>query len=111
MLDYPLKWVYNIPTIVDREIKMKSAIEELYYGDWGGQTNVKISKDYTKKADRAEHYAKKLEEQIKENAEVLQAYWKFREAYDDAISFELRDYYKAGFRNAVRLMTDSLGEE
>lgn len=90
---------------------MESAIESLYYGDWGSQTNVKISKEYTKKADRAERRAKELEELLKENEEALEAFEKFREAYDDASCSELRDYYKAGFKNAVRLMTDSLGVE
>ncbi len=90
---------------------MKSAIEELYYGDWGGQENVKISKDCFNKAERAERYAKKLEELMKENAEMLETFEKFREFYVDAISFELCNYYKSGFRNAVRLMTDALGEE
>jgi len=27
------------------------------------------------------------------------------------IALAVRDHYKAGFRNAVRLMTDALGEE
>ena len=90
---------------------MKSAIEELYYGDWGGQTNIKISKEYTKKADIAERWAKKVEEFLKGNEEACEVFLRFRELYDDAICIELCDYYKAGFRNAVRLMTDSLGEE
>lgn len=90
---------------------MQSAIEELYCGDWGGQANVKISKEYTKKADRAERYSEKVEELLKDNAEALEAFQKFREAYEDAISIEACDFYKAGFRNAVRLMTDSLGAE
>lgn len=90
---------------------MKSAIEELFYGDWGGQTNVKTSKESIKKADRAERCANRLEEILKENAEAVEAFMKYREVYDDAVSYELFDYYKAGFKNAVRLMTDSLGEE
>lgn len=90
---------------------MKSAIEELYYGDWGGQTNVKISKEYTEKADGAERYAAKVEDLLKENAEVLEVFQKFREAYEDANAIEVCDFYKAGFKNAVRLMTDLLGEE
>ncbi|MBD5636474.1 MAG: hypothetical protein HDP28_01450 [Clostridia bacterium] len=90
---------------------MESAIEELYYGDFGGQANVKISKQYTKKADRAERFAKNLTELLKENAEAKEAFEKFREANEDAVCIELCDYYKAGFKNAVRLMTDSLGEE
>lgn len=90
---------------------MKSAIEYLYYGDWGGQTNVKIGKKYVRQADRAERYAEKLEELLKENAEALETFRQFREFHDDAIAIELCDYYKAGFRNAVRLMADALGEE
>lgn len=90
---------------------MESAIDSLYYGDWGGQTNVKISKEYTLKADRAERYSKKLEGLLKDNAEALEAFQKFREAYEDANAIEVCDFYKAGFKNAVRLMTDSLGEE
>ena len=89
---------------------MKSAIEELYYGDWGGQTNITTSKEYVKKADRAERCAKKLEELLKENTAACNAFQKFREAYDEATFSELRDYYKSGFRDAVRLMADSLGE-
>ena len=90
---------------------MESAIESLYYGDWGSQTSVKISKEYTKKADRAERFAAKVEELLKENAEAKEAFEKFREANEDAIAIEVCDYYKAGFKNAVRLMTDSLGVE
>ena len=56
---------------------MKSVIEELFYGDWGGQTNVKTSKAYTKKADRAERCANRLEELLKENAEAVEAFIKY----------------------------------
>ena len=90
---------------------MESAIESLYYGDWGGQPNVKTSKAYIRKADRAERCAKKLNELLGGNEEASEAFLKYREAYDDAVCRELCDYYKAGFRNAVRLMTDALGEE
>ena len=89
---------------------MKSAIEEIFYGNWGGTESVKNSADCKRQADETERLELKLEELLKENPAALEAFEKFKEALDEVICLEVRDFYKAGFRNGVRLIIDAFGE-
>ena len=90
---------------------MKSAIEEILHGGWGSSDFVKPSLDSRKQADRVAELEGKLTELLQDFPEALKAFEAFCEETDTQCMLEVRDFYKAGFRNGVQLMIDAFDGE
>lgn len=88
---------------------MESAIEGILHGGWGCSDFVKPSEDGRKQADLVEELESKLTALLGNFTEARETFKAFREAVDTQCMLEVRDFYKAGFRNGFFLATDLYG--
>lgn len=110
MLDVPQKESYNNATTVARRDKMKSAIEEIYYGSFGTH-DPDLGEEYSKALEKAREKEEALRELIKDNPEAVKLFEEYQNADGESLCVEVRGYYKQGFRNGFRIALDGASEE
>ena len=94
-----------------KEKQMKSAIAELFYGNFAQIGNIKLNQKQLKSLDAVIENDDKLRELLKDDAEALTLYEKFKRAIDENAGEEAVAFYRAGFRNGFRLALDVMEED
>ncbi|MDE6059752.1 MAG: hypothetical protein K2G44_06925 [Clostridia bacterium] len=78
---------------------MKSAIEGILYGTWGKSDFIPRSEELSAQSDIVMEWEKKLEKLLEESPEKKEVLKRLQQEIDEQTCIEVRDYYKAGFRN------------
>ena len=89
---------------------MKSAIEEIYYGNFGTR-DPDFGKEYSQAIKKEKETADALLEIIKDNAEAVKLFEEYQDAEGTTLCIEVRGHYKQGFRNGFRIALDGLDED
>ena len=90
---------------------MKSAITELFYGKFADIERVKTSEEHKKSLNVVIECDEKLTELLKDNAEALITFERFKRALDDCDGEETLAFYKEGFRNGFQIALDGMDED
>ena len=90
---------------------MKSAIKELFYGNFAQIENIKLTRAQLKSLDAVIECDEKLRELLKDNSEALNLFEKFKRASAENTDSEIFAFYKEGFRNGFQIALDGMDEE
>ena len=80
-----------------------SPIRNLYYCKEGGMQNVEGTEKYNYLVEKANGYEKKIEEMLKDNAEVCKLYKEYKKIMLELETEDSLMHYEAGLKFGIRL--------